>query len=245
MIGSETRFHKSCLDVLHASSPKELLRQTVSFVQSYDLGTVGLSVITDHGSGISEFRTLTNAPEGYVSDFENLELAKLDPVSQHCKNSSMPIVWDQDFYVANGRGDFWEHQAAFGLKSGISLAMHLPRGRHFLIGVDSSQTSCGSAQRSREIATDLFTYTSYVQAAAFDLCLPYARAEGEAQLAKGEVEALRWSSDGMTDWEVGQKMGISATEAMLRLQRAMQKLGTASKYEAILKAIKLGLVTCA
>jgi len=239
-----TRFNQRCLDILHSSSVKEFSKNVADAIQSLGMTTIGVSVITEHAPGITEFKTLTNAPDGYVSDFENLELAKLDPVSQHCKHSSEPVVWDQKFYASRGRGDFWENQAAFGLKSGVSVALHLPRGRHFLFGADCSERTCGTPQRIRVLVSDLLLVAAYAQAAAFDLCLPYEGAADTARLAPAELEALRWSTDGLTNAQVGQKLGISATEAMLRLHRTMAKLGCGSKYEAGLRAIRLGLISC-
>lgn len=239
-----TRFNQRCLDILHSSSVKEFSRNVAEAVQSLGMTTIGISVITEHAPGMTEFNTMTNAPEGYVSEFENLELAKLDPVSQHCKHSSEPIVWDQKFYASRGRGDFWETQAAFGLKSGVSVAHHLPHGRHFLFGADCGEPSCGSPQRIRVLVSDLLLVAAYAQAAAFDLCLPYEGAKVDSRLAPAELDALRWSTDGLTNVQVGQKVGVSATEAMLRVRRAMTKLGCASKYEAGLRAIKLGLIRC-
>jgi len=237
-------FNQKCLDILHADSAKDFSKALVDIVQSLGMNTVGASVITEHSSGMTEFRTITNAPLGYLSDFEDLEAAKLDPVSQHCKRSSLPIVWDRKLYTAAGREDFWATQAAFGLKSGISVAIHLPRGRHFLFGADCSEYTCGTPQRIRTLAADLQLIASYAQAAAFDLCIPYERGADDQHLARSELEALRWSTDGLTNSEVGERMGISATEAMLRLRRAMAKLGCANKYETSLRAIRLGLIAC-
>lgn len=239
-----TRFNQRCLDILHSTSVKEFSKNVADAIQSLGMSTIGVSVITDHAPGITEFRTMTNAPVGYVSDFENLELAKLDPVSQHCKRSSEPVVWDQKYYAAHGRSDFWETQAAFGLRSGISVAQHLPHGRHFLFGVDCEERSCGTPQRVQVLRSDLLTVAAYAQGAAFDLCLPYEGVSDPSTLATAELDALRWSTDGLTNVQVGQKMGISAMEALLRLRRAMAKLGCSSKYEAGLRAIRLGLIRC-
>ena len=95
------------------------------------------------------------------------------------------------------------------------------------------------------LTLDFQTFTSYAQAAAFDLCLPYAGSHNPKVLATGELDALRRSIDGFNDWEVGNAMGISEREVTLRLQRAMEKLGCTTKYEAALRAIRLGLVDCA
>jgi len=172
-----------------------------------------------------------------------MESAKLDPVSQHCKNFSTPIVWDQAVYVKQGRADFWEHQASFGYRSGISVALHLPRGRHFMFGVDCDRESCIPKGQTQNLLSDICHFAAHSQAAAFDLCLPYPQTDG-AVLADGELDALRRSMDGLTNWEVGQAMGISETEVLLRLRRSMRKLGCSNKYEAALRAIRLGLVDC-
>ena len=92
--------------------------------------------------------------------------------------------------------------------------------------------------------SDLLTVAAYAQGAAFDLCLPYEGVSDPSTLATAELDALRWSTDGLTNVQVGQKMGISAMEALLRLRRAMAKLGCSSKYEAGLRAIRLGLIRC-
>jgi len=48
--------------------------------------------------------------------------------------------------------------------------------------------------------------------------------------------------DGMTDWEIGSKLGLSERDVTLRLQRVMRKLECGTEYEAVLKAIKLRLI---
>ena len=48
--------------------------------------------------------------------------------------------------------------------------------------------------------------------------------------------------DGLTSWEIGKRMDLSERDVALRLQRVMRKLGCGTKYEAVLRAIKLGLI---
>ncbi len=87
-------------------------------------------------------------------------------------------------------------------------------------------------------------FAAYAQAAAFDLLIPYPLGADRHRPAPGELDALRRSMDGLSDWEVGHAMGISEKEVLLRLRRATAKLGCATKYEAALRAIRLGLVDC-
>ena len=240
----ETQMNRRCLDLLHASSVSEFKRLNVEFIHSLGFRTISATVITDHASSLTDFQSVTNAPADYLPCFDDMEAAKLDPVSQHCKRSSTPIVWNQDYYVAEGRGEFWEQQAAFGYRSGITVAFHLPRGRHFMYGADTDKKHCGAKNDIHRLACDIREYAAYAQAAAFDLCMPYSRSEGSSALAVGELDALRRSMDGLNNWEVGNAMAISETEVLLRLRRAMHKLGCTNKYETALRAIRLGLVDC-
>ena len=240
----ETQLHRQCLEVLHAKTVKDFVRIAAEFGRSTGFHTMGSVVITEHSPGLSEFQSATNAPPDWLPEFQDLALARLDPVLQHCKRSSSPIIWDQTYYVAAGQADLWDHQAAYGYKSGIGVAIHLPRGRHFLFGFDSDQRSCTTRTAKLGLALDFQTFVSYAQAAAFDLCIPYAGSHHMDTLAQGELEALRRSMDGLSDWEVGTAMGISEKEVLLRLRRAVTKLGCSTKYEAAIRAIRIGLVTC-
>jgi len=240
----ESQFSRRCQEMLHVESAKQFSQRIAQFSESLGLPLVGATVITDHSCGLTQFESITNAPADYLEDFQDIASARLDPVSQHCKRTSTPIVWGREDYISCGRADFWERQAAFGLRSGISMAFHLPRGRHFLFGTTSSEMSCGNERRVRELVEDVQQFAAYAQAAAFALCIPYEQPAEASSLASGELEALRWNSDGLTDWEVAERMCISATEVALRLRRAMRKLGCATRYEAVIRAIRLGLMAC-
>ena len=240
----ETQLNRQCLEVLHAKTVKDFVRISAEFGQSMGFHTMGGMVITDHSPHLSETQSVTNAPADYMPTFNDLSGARLDPVLQHCRRSSAPIVWDQRTYVSAGRMDFWDHQAAFGYRSGIAVAIHLPRYRHFAFGFDSDERSCAPKKAVLGLSLDFLKFVSYAQAAAFDLCQPYEGSRNANVIATGELDALRRSIDGLSDWEIGNAMGISESEVLLRLRRVQMKLGCATKYEAGLRAIRLGLVTC-
>jgi DNA-binding CsgD family transcriptional regulator len=48
--------------------------------------------------------------------------------------------------------------------------------------------------------------------------------------------------DGKTAREVGDRMGITERTAIQHLQNAMRKLDCNSKHQAVLKALRLGLI---
>jgi DNA-binding CsgD family transcriptional regulator len=162
---------------------------------------------------------------------------------QHCKRASVPIVWNQRTYVNEGLGPLWEEQARFGYRTGVALALHLPEGRHFFIGVDRDSALPVDPVALTRIVADLQLFAVHAQDSALRLLLPepVQRAE-RPSLTPRELEALRWTMDGKTAWEVGAILGISERTAVHHVNNAMHKLDCTTKHQAVLKALRLGLI---
>jgi len=237
-------FNQTCLEMLHSRSVKDFSRRLFSFTGNLGFSTVAAMVITDHSPTLTEFQTVTNAPAAYLSEFENLELGRIDPVSQHCKKTNAPITWDRRTYGTPREQELWERQAEFGFRSGLAVAMHPGRCRHFMFGADWNHDTCAGVPHFRRISEDLIEFAAHAQAAAFELCQPAPPlCDDPPVLSRSELDALSRSMDGHTSWEIGAAMSISERHATLLLQRAMKALGCSTKYEAVLRAIRLGLIS--
>ena len=238
-----SRHEKRCLDVLHAASVGEFKQQIVAFVQDLGFSTFGTLVVTDHSPALREFKSLNNAPEAYYEAATYSKYTRVDPVLQHCKLTSKPIVWDRRDYAYARTQPLWEEQEPFGYKSGLAVGMHFARGKHFVFGANWVRDRCSDAPHFKSIAEDLLSFAEHAQAAAFELTLPARQVpDAPLSLANVELEALRWTMDGMNAWAVADRMSISERHVTLLTRRAMQKLDCSTKYEAVLRAIKLGLI---
>jgi DNA-binding CsgD family transcriptional regulator len=184
-------------------------------------------------------------PSGYLEEFNNLEGGAADPVSQHCKRSSLPIVWNAETYVASGASAMWERQAAFGLREGISIAMHLAHGKHFFIGMDCDRQLGRNPRLLSSVMSDFLTFTSYAQAGAYEIINSDAgKVDANSPLSSREVDALKYTMDGYTPSQIADSIGASSRTVELRLLKATQKLRCTTKYQAVLKAIRLGYIAC-
>jgi DNA-binding CsgD family transcriptional regulator len=190
--------------------------------------------------GGAMFYSIDNAPDAYRQSFD--DEGRLDPVMQHCKRHSTPIIWNQDTYLEGGLIEKWEKQAAFGYRTGVGMALHLPDGKHFMIGVDRDQALPRHPTELTRIVADLQLFAVHAQDAAMRLLVPVEQAVDVPQLTARELEALRWTMDGKTAWEVGAILGISERTAVLHVNNAMHKLGCTSKHQAVIKALRLGLI---
>jgi DNA-binding NarL/FixJ family response regulator len=57
------------------------------------------------------------------------------------------------------------------------------------------------------------------------------------------LDALRLTADGNTCSDIAKRVGASERTIDLRLKNVARKLGCSSKYEAVLRAIRLGYVS--
>jgi DNA-binding CsgD family transcriptional regulator len=228
--------------VLQSRNRDEFQNEVVSFTRRLGFETVAAMVVIDHLLGEPEFITVDNTPRAYLDLFKDHGNMRRDPVMQHCRKYSMPIIWDQDTYAREGQGEKWEEQARFGYRHGIAMALHLPEGRHFVLGVDRDQPLPPDPAEVTRLVADLQLFAVHAQDAAQRILTPAASAPGAPSLTPRELEALRWTMEGKTAWEVGNVLGISERTAALHVNNATHKLGCVNKHQAVLKALRLGLI---
>ena len=228
--------------VLGCRTQDELQSEVVGFAKRLGFDTVAATVVIDHFLGDPEFLSVDNAPQAYVEEFVTFENGRRDPVTQHCKRQSVPIIWNQETYVRDGLGHMWEAQARYGYRNGIALALHLPEGRHFMLGVDRDQPVPPDPGELTRLVADLQLFAVHAQDAAMRILLPAAHDAAAPSMTPRELEALRWTMEGKTAWEVGALLGISERTAVLHVNNAMHKLGCVNKHQAVLKALRLGLI---
>jgi DNA-binding CsgD family transcriptional regulator len=229
-------------EVLGSQSRDEFRDEVVGFTKRLGFETVSATVVIDHLLGEAEFITVDNTPQAYRDAFQNRENCRLDPVMQHCKRQSMPIIWSQKTYVSQGLGDKWEEQARYGYRNGIALALHMPEGRHFFLGVDRDQPVPMHAGELTRVVADLQLFAVHAQDAALRILAPGSSEPGNPSLTPRELETLRWTMEGRTAREVGDVLGITERTAALHVNNATHKLGCVNKHQAVLKALRLGLI---
>ena len=214
------------LSVMEAKTPADFRTEVVRFAQSLGFSTVSATAVVDQSAARSDFYIVDNTPVAYEQSFSDRGLAQIDPVMQHCKRAAVPIIWDQETYVSKGQGELWEHQARFGYQTGVALALHLPEGRHFFLGVDRDRPLSTKPRTLTRVVAELQLFAVHAQDAAFRIFAPPpAKPVDRPTLTPRELEALNWTMDGKTAWEVGAIMSISERTAVLHLQNAMHKLG--------------------
>jgi len=186
---------------------------------------------------------LNNTPPEYLDEWASLESARRDPVMQQAKHTVAPFVYGQDTYVLAGAAEKWEMQAPFGYGTGVCSTFHLPGNLHVFFGVDSG---CPLPESKSELATMVSSchfFGTFVQCAALNvLNLQRPCAKPMVRLSPREHECLQWAAEGKTAWETGMILSIAEGSVAKILASAIRKLDCASKPQAVVKALRLGLI---
>lgn len=227
--------------VINANCRDALWRELVAFTERLGFERMNAMMATD-GTGGPTFQNIDNTPEAYRESFESLENGQRDPVMSHCRRSNTPIAWDQSTYTSVGLGPKWEEQAPHGYRTGIACALHLPNGRHFLMGVDRRESLPTSTEKVMRLTADLQLFAVHAVDSLVRVLSPVRSTDETMDLTPREREALRWTMEGKTAWEVGRILGISEQTAVRHLNHAMHKLDCVNKHQAVVKALRLGLI---
>jgi DNA-binding CsgD family transcriptional regulator len=215
----------------------------VRFANDLGFGIISGALVVEHAAGrVSTFH-LGNTPEAFQSTFQNTDVGKRDPVMRRLKRLSAPFVYDQSTYVNEQAGDLWEMQALFGYKTGIAMALHLPGGKHFVMGVDRDQPLPGDDVLVTRMMADLQLLAVHAQETAIRLLVPQAlEVQYLPRLTDRELEILKWTGEGKSAWAVGQILNISEHNVKYHIKRILMKLAVGSKHQAVAKAKAFGLI---
>ena len=80
--------------VLKAKDRDEFRDEVIRFAQRLGFDTVAAVTVVEHGVAGTEFISVDNTPEAYSNAFRDTVVMRRDPVMQHCRRQSVPIIWD-------------------------------------------------------------------------------------------------------------------------------------------------------
>lgn len=231
-------------DISQAADAVALQRRLVGFAERLGFGLITAAVVVEAAEAARPpaFHVISNMPDGFKETSADPQLSVRDPVNRRLKKLSVPFSYDQALYVAEGAADLWDRQALFGYRTGVAVGLHLPGRKHFLLGIDRDEALPKADSKIVRLFADVQLLAVHAQSAAMRLLTPSAEAEPLARLTPRELEVLCWTREGKSAWEVGRIVGISEATVNFHLRNLCAKLGVASKHQAVLRALRLGLM---
>jgi DNA-binding CsgD family transcriptional regulator len=232
----------SHVSLLSARTPDELRRSLLELTAEMDFGLFGATLSLDRAGQSSDLWGVDNCPQEHAAQWSDPDWGRADPVLQHLKTSNRPLAWDRKTYLRHGCADQWEVQAAYGYKVGVCAVLHLPGREHFVFGVDRNEPLPKDQAQLADLVARVQLLTVYAHEAALRVsCSPQHQPFSSA-LDERERECLQWTMEGKTAWEIGRILSMSERKVAGLLSSATRKLECVNKQQAVVKALRLGLL---
>jgi LuxR family transcriptional regulator len=181
-----------------------------------------------------------NYPAPWRERYEQSGYLSIDPTVIHARKSSTSLVWSDEVFADTP--ELWADAQSMGLRFGwtqSTLDGYGIRGMLSLVRGDPPLTQ-------QELDAKAFSMSWLVQIAhavllrSFDP--PRCRTGNLAALTRRETDVLKWHGDGKTAGEISEILSISVDTVKFHTRNAGEKLGTANKTAAVVRAAMLGLL---
>ncbi len=191
---------------------------------------------------------------GWEPDFSEKwlkhKLYLVSPIGAVCRLATKPFAWEAAaieraaILEAGSRTQIeWPVTPARGFYGGITVPIHMPRGR-------TGSVSWYSRNPRLDLPAVLQEFGGLLRLAGHRFMdLVYAiRAETESEeddrihLSERELECLTWAALGRTDADIGAVIHRSSATARFHIDNAVRKLGARNRTQAVAIAAQRGLI---
>jgi len=172
--------------------------------------------------------------EGYVN---------IDPVVRAGLGGVLPVDWSKirsdDPMILKFLGEAQEFKIG---RMGLSIPIRGNHGEFALFSVTAEVSPSEWQKRLNDLSRELMLLAYQFHDWAMKMEGMGANISLDL-LSTREKDCLRWRSQGKTDWEISQLIGISQSTVKFHLENSRAKLGATNTIHAVSKAIVHGLIS--
>lgn len=231
----------------HCENMGELQNAIFSYSQDIGVRFFSYLLIQNKTGSFSEHRDffLNNYDAEWCKRYNERCYKHYDPVAIVSKRSRLPFFWDSRFFLRQFRKDqrrVFHEARQFNINAGYSIPVSGPNGD---IGVFTLATNRSDQMDNiiHETAGDLLMNALHVHDKAISISLGHDRlTESGNGLTARELECLKWTAEGMTTDEIGNKICLASATVNYHLNKAVKKLDATNKHHAAIRGVRLGLI---
>ena len=186
---------------------------------------------------------LSGYPMQWMTHYQTAGYADIDPIVAHTYRYATPLIWQERIFDTPERKIFMEDARACGIGSGFRVPIGGLPNEIALASIANPEISKDAQAHSVHLAGTLYVLSSYMHEAIRRLVFAPPQASVEPpRLTPRELECLRWWVGGKMAVQIADILKISLAGVHFHLQNLKRKLGVRTKYQAIARAILLGIV---
>lgn len=181
----------------------------------------------------------TNYPKEWTTLYEQARFFDVDPVVKHCKESVLPVVWEEKTFES--APSLWSLAETLEVSRGWTQAVHDFRGIFSMLTL---------ARSKREVLPEeLYEKAGQVLWLCHAMHLVVAQKYAEkpdvcpvSKLTPREREILMWSGKGKTAADIATILCLSERTVGFHICSCFKKLGVNNKIAAVLCAARAGWI---
>ncbi len=185
----------------------------------------------------------SNYSSEWLNKYNEQKLGYIDPTVAHIATKSTPLIWSPDVFSQCGQEHMYEEASSYGLRSGVSLPIHGMNGE---LGILCCVSDASQGNRALEHIAAALPELSCFRDFVFESSARFIKAtddQGEmTRMTRRELEVLKWCAAGKSSWEIGRILSCSEATVNFHFGNIRRKLNSRSRQQAVVKAIRLGLI---
>jgi LuxR family transcriptional regulator, quorum-sensing system regulator LasR len=186
----------------------------------------------------------TNYSSAWLAKYDQQKMGYIDPTVAHVIKKTTPLIWSPGVFSQKKQKEMYEEANSYGLRAGVSLPIHGANGEIGIICFVSDHSPLKPSYKhvlSTLPALALFRDFIFESAAKF---MKSPLPDGEpVHITARELECLKWGAEGKSSWEIGQILNCTEATVNFHFANIRHKLDTRSRQQAVVKAIRLGLIS--
>lgn len=180
-------------------------------------------------------------PDDWVKHYLQNRYHEFDPVLLTAPVRRRPFFWNQLLAcerLSAKQKHVLNESADAGMRNGLTIPIHGPRGESFLISLAGD----GAAAEIAPHLGQLHLLSTQFYIAFSDIGgLPNDPVD-DVRLTERERECLSWTARGKSAWAISMILGVSEHTINFYLKSAMKKLGTTNRVQAVAQGVRMGLI---
>ncbi len=185
----------------------------------------------------------SNYSPRWRNKYDAEKLHYVDPTVGHCLGSTLPLIWQPQTFESPRQQELYEEASGYGIRSGITYPVHGANGEFGVISFVSGTLADKKFQQELgHFMPALALLRDYVFESSLRFLKPEPAGESEIHLTHRELESLKWAMVGKSSWEISQIMHCSEATVNFHVANVRRKFKVATRQQAVVKAIRLGLI---
>jgi LuxR family quorum sensing-dependent transcriptional regulator len=233
--------HSASAEILAAPSPESALAALVRATAPQGLTHVSIGHAPAPEAERPEGFFHTTWPRGWFDLYAGHAVVREDPVVARARRDPAPFTWAEigddlrDWRLGGSGPSMLDLAARFGWTAGFVVPVHGHAGETGIVAFAGTTDLTDPAPR---IAVQTLSIVTYLHLHT----LHGRSAQPDPGLTPREREVLAMLAAGLTDAQVAARAGISQRTVLAHVASAKERLGAATRAQAVAEAVARGLL---